>query len=64
MAVPPPAAAFSVLLHLLHSVITAGLNPSRGFGGTAKTALKKCPWISVIRVLTGEQPVLLLAICH
>lgn len=56
----PPAAVSSVLFHLLHSVITAGSNLSRVFGGTAKTALKKCPWISVIRVLTGEQPVLLL----
>lgn len=59
----PPVAVFSVLLHLLHSVITAGLNLSRVFGGTARTALKKCPWISVIRVLTGEQPVLLV-VCH
>lgn len=62
--VPPSAAAFSVLFPLLHSVITAALSPSRAFGGTAKTALKKCPWISVIPVLTGEQPGLLLDICH
>lgn len=60
----PPGAVLSVLSHLLHSVITAGLNLSRVFGGTAKTALKKCPWISVIPVQTGEQPVLLLVICH
>lgn len=60
----PPVAVFSVLLHLLHSVITAGLNLSRVFGGTAKTALQKCPWISVIHVLTGEQPVILLVVCH
>lgn len=60
----PPVAVFSVLFHLLHSVITAELNLSRVFGGTAKTALRKCPWISVIRVLTGKQPVLLLVICQ
>lgn len=54
---------FSVLFHLLHSAITAELNLSRVFGGTAKTALKKCPWISVILVLTGEQQTLLL-VCN
>ena len=57
-------AVFLMLFHLLHSVITAELNLSRVFGGTAKTALKKCPWISVILVLTGEQHMLLLAICN
>lgn len=45
------------------SVTTVELNLSRVFGGTAKTALKKCPWISVTLVLTGEQHMLLL-ICH
>lgn len=60
----PPGAVSSVLFPLLHSVITAGLNLSRVCGGTAKTVLKKCPWISVIPVQTGEQPVLLLVVCH
>lgn len=46
------------------SVITAELNLSRVFGGTAKTALKKCPWISVTLVLTGEQHTLLLVTCR
>lgn len=55
---------FPLLFNLLHSVITAGLNLFRVFGGTAKTALKKCPWISVTLVLTGEQHMLLFGICN
>lgn len=57
-------AVLSMLFHLLCSVITVELNLSRVFGGTAKTALKKCPWIFVILVLTGKQHTLLLVTCN
>lgn len=49
---------------MFHSVTTAELNPFKAFGGTARIALKKCPWISVILVLTGEQQALMLIICN